>query len=339
MIAFKIVLEALMSQSRRNFLLGATAAVGTVGFDRQASSQNMTKVRVGTIPIVDSAPLMIGIAKGFFRDEGLDINTTPAPGGAAILPSLAAGQFQFAFSNTTSTLLAIGEGLEFKFVTAGCSTGPKGPDLAGLMARADSGIKSGKDLVGKRLAVNNRNNIMWIRAASWVDKTGGNAERVTFVEIPFPQMVDALMNGQVDAAMVNEPFLSVGKQNQGQKIEVVSWPMSDTAPNGVVSQYVATKDFIAQNPAVVEKFAKGFAHGTDWVLKNQGTPQWEQAVSAYTKIAPERLRGIALPIYDRVVEPQKIQDMIDLMRKYKILKADLKVSDLIHPTALKQYTF
>jgi hypothetical protein len=31
--------------------------------------------------------------------------------------------------------------------------------------------------------------------------------------------------------------------------------------------------------------------------------------------------------------------MIDLMHKYKILKADLKVADLIHPTALKQYKF
>jgi NitT/TauT family transport system substrate-binding protein len=302
-------------------------------------AQSLTKIRVGTIPIVDSAPLMIGIAKGFFRDEGLEVDTTPAPGGAALLPSLAAGQFNFAFANTTSALLAIGEGLEFKFVTAGCSTGAKGPDLAGLMARIDGGVNSGKDLVGKRVAVNNRNNIMWIRAAAWVDRTGGDAGRVTFVEIPFPQMVDALVNNQVDAAMVNEPFLTVGLQNHDDKVKVVSWPMSDTAPNGVVSEYVATKDYIAQNPQVIDKFARAFAHGTDWVLKNKGTTEWEQAVSAYTKIAPERLRGIALPVYDRVIEPRKIQDMIDLMHKYKILKADLKAADLIHPTALKQYTF
>ena len=54
------------------------------------------------------------------------MDTTPAPGGAALLPSLAAGQFNFAFANTTSALLAIGEGIEFKFVTAGCSTAAQG---------------------------------------------------------------------------------------------------------------------------------------------------------------------------------------------------------------------
>jgi hypothetical protein len=31
--------------------------------------------------------------------------------------------------------------------------------------------------------------------------------------------------------------------------------------------------------------------------------------------------------------------MIDLMHNYKILKTKLNVADLIHPTALKQYTF
>jgi ABC-type nitrate/sulfonate/bicarbonate transport system substrate-binding protein len=47
---------------------------------------------------------------------------------------------------------------------------------------------------------------MWIRATAWLDHTGGDADRVIFVEIPFPQMVDALVNNQVDAAMVNEPI-------------------------------------------------------------------------------------------------------------------------------------
>jgi NitT/TauT family transport system substrate-binding protein len=328
-----------MLRSRRKFLAALGAALGVSALPARPRAQSLTKIRVGTIPIVDAAPLMIGISKGFFRQEGLEVDTTPAPGGAALLPSLAAGQFQFAFANTTSALLAIGEGLEFKFVTAGCSTADHGPDLAGLMARVDGGINLGKDLAGKRLAVNNRNNIMWIRAAAWVDRTGGESERVNFVEIPFPQMVDALVNNQVDAAMVNEPFLTVGLQNHGDKVKVLSWPMSETAPNGVVSEYLATKDYIAQNPQIVESFARAFAHGTDWVLKNKGTPEWEQEVAAYTRIAPERLRGTALPVYDRVIEPQKIQDMIELMHKYKILKAKLNVADLIHPTALKQYTF
>lgn len=333
-----ILKEQHVKMNRRQFLGRTTGALAATSSSYRAFAQNTTKMRVGTIPIVDSAPLFVGIEKGFFGNLGLDIDTTPAPGGAALLPALAAGQFQAAFSNTTSTLLAMGEGLPFRFVTAGCSTGPKGPDLAGLMVRVDAPIRTGRDLEGKRVAVNNRNNIMWIRTAAWIDKTGGQASRATFVEIPFPQMVDALVGGQVDAAMVNEPFLSVGLQAQKDKVKVLSWPLSDTAPNGVVSQYVANKDWLEKNPELAERFARGLAKGVAWVRQNERNAEWEKIISGYTRLPAERLRGIALPVYDSVIDPRKIREMIDLMRRYKTLDHDLDVATLIYPTALRDFT-
>src|SRR5438309_863991 len=110
-----------VDSSRRKFVSIAAAAVASACAPA-VLAQSTTRLRVRAIPIVDSAPLFVGIEKGFFKEVGLEIDTTPAPGGAALLPALAAGQFQVAFSNTTSTLLAIGEGLTFRFVTAGCST-------------------------------------------------------------------------------------------------------------------------------------------------------------------------------------------------------------------------
>jgi NitT/TauT family transport system substrate-binding protein len=331
------VAEDAMDSGRRRFVSGAAGVLASLCAPL-GLAQSGTRLRVGTIPIVDSAPLFVGIEKGYFKEFGLEIDTTPAPGGAALLPALAAGQFQVAFSNTTSTLLAIGEGLPFRFVTAGCSTGAQGPDLAGLMVRTDSPIRSGTDLEGKRVAVNNRNNIMWIRTASWIDKNQGHSDRTTFVEIPFPQMVDALAGGQVDAAMVNEPFLSVGLQAHKDKVKVLSWPMSDTAPSGVVSQYVANNDWLTKNPELAERFARGLGRGVGWVRQNQGNPEWEKLVSGYTRIPPEHLRGIALPVYDSVIDPSKIREMIDLMRRYKVLNQDLDVSALIYPTALHDYS-
>ena len=61
-------LEGSMSRSRRAFLAGIGAAIGVSALGASVRAQSLTKIRVGTIPIVDSAPLMIGIAKGFFRD-------------------------------------------------------------------------------------------------------------------------------------------------------------------------------------------------------------------------------------------------------------------------------
>src|SRR4051794_37798647 len=58
-----------------------------------------TKVSVGVIPIIDVAPLYLGIAKGFFSKRGLEVKPVPAQGGAAIVPAVVSGSQQFGFSN------------------------------------------------------------------------------------------------------------------------------------------------------------------------------------------------------------------------------------------------
>ena len=180
------------------------------------------------------------------------------------------------------------------------------------------------------MRVNNRNNIMWIRAAAWIDRTGGEFERVAFVEIPFPQMVDALVSNQVDAAMVNEPFLTVGLQNHGDKIKVVSWPMSETRRNGVVSRISRDQGLHRAESAIGREICTGLCprHGLGTEEQGHGGMG-----AGRLRLYQDRSRAAArhrLPVYDRVIEPQKIQDMIDLMHKYKILKANLNAVDLIH---------
>src|SRR5215470_16817856 len=94
-----------MTLTRRRFTAAAATAAALPLVANNARAQ-ATKLRVSTIPIIDTAGLQIALAKGFYKDEGLEIDTTPTAGGAAGLPALAAGQVQIAFSNIISTVLA-----------------------------------------------------------------------------------------------------------------------------------------------------------------------------------------------------------------------------------------
>lgn len=320
-----------MRITRRTFgALGAAAVLAPA----IVKAAGLDTIHVGTIPIVDSTPLQAAIKYGYFGDVGLKVDTSPAPGGAANLPALAAGQFDFAFSNTVSTLLGTNEGIDFRFVTAGCSTGPVPPDLAGLAARTEDKIAGGRQLEGKRVAVNNRNNIMSVRTAAWIVKTGGDWQKVTYVEIPFPQMADALLAKQVDAAIINEPFLSLALHTHADRLQAIGWPLSQTAPSGVVSQYVSTQRVIDTKPKVVEAFAVALGRGVAWTRANIRKPDGEALISAFTRIPPDRLREIALPVYDSVVVPKKISDLADVMVKQKLLKQAPDLHVLIYSTAL-----
>src|SRR5688500_18059927 len=93
----RVVLRAVLAC----LLVVAAAVPGACGGDG-----DLDTVRVGVVPIADVAPLYLGREKGFFADEGLDVEPQPATGGAAITPAVVDGDLEFGFSNTISLLIA-----------------------------------------------------------------------------------------------------------------------------------------------------------------------------------------------------------------------------------------
>ncbi|WP_167784739.1 ABC transporter substrate-binding protein [Ramlibacter rhizophilus] len=313
---------------RRALGLAVAAAVFVAAGPALAQA---TKLRVSTIPIIDTAPLQVAMAKGFFKDEGLEIDTTPMAGGAAGLPALAAGQVQIAFSNIISTLLGAKQGLGFEIVAAGSGTADKAPDFGGLIATKAGGIKTGKDLEGKRLAVNTRNNIGWMYAREWVRSTGGDPDKVTYVEVPFPQMPDAVRGNRADAAFVMDPFMSAAVE-QGD-VQVIGWPWSDVQKRVPIAQYVATRSYIQQNPQVIEKFVRAYNKGVDWTNANKGSDEWLRIISGYTKLPPERIKGLVLPPFEKTVDPAALDRVVELMRKNGMIEGAFDAKPLLYKTA------
>jgi NitT/TauT family transport system substrate-binding protein len=310
----------------------AAGALALIGLAQQPALAETTKLRVSTIPIIDTAPLQAAIAKGFFAAEGLEIDTTPTAGGAVGLPALAAGQVQIAFSNIISIVLGAKQGLGFEIIAAGSDTGATPPDLAGLVAKKGSAIKTGKDLEGKTIAVNTRNNIIWLYARAWVAATGGNPDKVTYLEVPFPQMVDATAGGRVDAAFVVEPFYSAGVASG--KVQHVAWPYNVVQKNIPVAQYVATKSYIAANPGIIDKFVRAYNKGVDWVNQNKGSDEWVKIISGYTRLKPEQIKGLNVPAYLKTVDATRLDAVVALMKKNGLLEGNVDTKGLLYKTAV-----
>lgn len=308
------------------------AAVAVLGLLAHAEAEaQLTKVRVSTIPILDTAPLQVGIAKGFFAEQGLEVDTAPTAGGAAGLPALAAGQVQITFSNIVSIVLGVKQGLEFSIISGGSATAATAPDVAGMVTKKGSSLKTGKDMEGKRIAVNTRNNIIWLYARAWVLATGGNPDRVTYVEVPFPQMVDAVRGDQVDAAFVVDPFLAAGVKSGA--IEIIAWPYNTVQKRVPVAQYAAMKSFIQANPAVVERWVRAYNKAVDWTTQNKGSEEWLKIISGYTRLSPNQLRDISLPVYDKTLDPAAIEQVVALMRKNGMVEGSVDVKGILYKTA------
>ena len=124
------------------------------------------------------------------------------------MPVLQSGRLDVALSNTVSTLQAIGQGLDATVLAPGAVVRSAPPDTTTALLVLKDKINSIKDLEGKRVAVNVINSSAWLHAVAALDKHGVDWTKVRFTEIPFPQMNDPLLNGQVDGIGQVDPFRS-----------------------------------------------------------------------------------------------------------------------------------
>ncbi|MET7980204.1 ABC transporter substrate-binding protein [Streptomyces mirabilis] len=277
-----------------SFLVAASACGSSGGggaSDKNASSGGTTTVKVGVIPIVDVAPLYLGQQKGFFSKRGLKLSMTTAQGGAAIVPGVVSGQFQFGFSNMTSLMIAQSQNVPVKAVVNGvASTGVAGKDFGAITVKKDSPIKSAKELEGKKVAVNTLKNINETAVRESVRKAGGDPSKVKFVELAFDQMPAALDGGRIDAAMVVEPALATVK-SQGAT-EIAS-SLVDVAKDLTVAMYFTSTQYEQKNPDVVKKFQEATAESLAYA--DAHPDEVRQAVTTYTKIPAATLAQVTLP--------------------------------------------
>ena len=251
-----------MSRGLTAWVASVVLALGVVacGDDEEAPSagggggQETVTLKVGVIPSADVAPLYVGIKQGFFEAEGLKVEPQLAEGGAAIIPSVLSGDYQFGFSNTTSLIIAASKQLPVQIVSQGVLAGT-GPDDAwdAIVVRKGADIKTAADLEGKSVAVNTLNNIGPVTINNWVERNGGDYTKIKYVEVPFPDMGAALEAGRVDAAFTVEPAFS-GALAGGATTLFHSY--EEVAPNMTVATYFASDQYIAENKDVVERFRR-----------------------------------------------------------------------------------
>jgi len=193
-----------MMTTRTTFLAGSAAAALAGTVLRPAAVQAATPIRVAYIPIVDELPLYVGVDQGFFQKRNLDVSLTAVANQGVLISALQSGSAEMGSSVLVSMLPAQEAGIALAAV-ATCVQFPV-PKNVGMLARADSGIKSAKDLAGKKVAVAGLKSYFHIMALRYLGEKNVSAAGITFVEVPFPQMPDLLKAGQIDVAIIVDPF-------------------------------------------------------------------------------------------------------------------------------------
>ncbi len=290
----------------------------------QASAQTSATrtIKIGLLPIINVAPIFVGQEKGFFRDEGLTIDTKTFQGGAAITTAVISGDVDIGFSNVATQVIAHVQGAPVRIVATNDVSSSRAI-IDEIYVKANSPIKSLRELTGKRVAINALRGLPDLLLRASIDTDGGDSGKVTFVEIPYPQMGQVLAAGQVDAAYPSEPFKIIVS---GDGTRAVGNPrrLIEGAPYGI---WVASLSKIASDKDALVRFQRALAKSIEYSVANP--EEVRRVASSFTRINPDVLGRMQLPAWNASVDMPGLQNIIALMQKYEFIRKPIKAEETL----------
>ncbi|MDQ6918544.1 MAG: ABC transporter substrate-binding protein [Candidatus Dormibacteraeota bacterium] len=306
--------------------IGLLAACGgSTPSPAPAASLEPVTLTVGVIPIVDVAPIYLGVNQGFFKDQALTLSLKLAQGGAAIIPAAVSGDYQFGFSNTVSEILAQSKGLKLKIVSQGVQTGSDPNNDPWAILATNSAVSQCKDLEGKTVAVNTLKNIGEVSIKAACDKGGVDVSKFKLIEMNFPDMLPALQAGRIDAMWSAEPFVTQAKLAGAH---VISYNVVAVQAHLPVATYFATADYAGKNPGIVKRFVAAVNKSLDYANAHQS--EVRSIVNQYAKIPPAVLQAMVLPYWSHDLNKPAIDKLASLMVKYGLLTAKPDLAQLYY---------
>lgn len=273
-----------MKKFRKSLLLVAMSLVMIISLmgcssKTTTTNQNST-IRLGVMSAADSAPILLAQEKGYFEEEGVNLQLEIFTNGATKQSSIQAGELDAAMVSMIQFLNNVNAGLKAKITT---TTDGMFPIVLSKNFEEKKDVQVG---------------LMEVSVINYLaDKylTDYNVEKVFINEMPL--RMQALMENNIDMAVLPEPLAS-NAQLKGLEKRVYGNP-DDFTPNAIIF----TDEFIAKNPKTVDGFHKAYNRAVEDILKNDAEAR--DILISKLELSPEIKDLIVLPTYHKTRVPDE----------------------------------
>lgn len=210
------------------------------------------------------APQYVAIAKGFFEEEGLEINLTVGNGADKTMTAIISGDADIGLLGTEAGIYVYNEGRENYAMAFAQLTQRAGNFLVAREATDEfswSGL-AGATIIGGRAGGMPQMVLEYILRTNGVDPVN-DAEILT--NLQFTSTAGAFTGGIGDYTVEFEPSAYTLEQAGIGHVVASLGADSGSIPYTV---YMATKDYIEKNPDIIQKFTNAIQKGMTWVAEH-----------------------------------------------------------------------
>jgi len=289
---------------------GDRGAAGTPGLEK-------TVLNVAVDPGVDSAGFFIALDQGLFKAQGLTVNFIAATSSQAAIAGQVSGAYDITGGNYVSYIQAQQQGAANLDIFAEGSV--MGPGTQGIYTMPGSPVTTLADLKGQTVAIDARNNILYLLTASVLTEHGVAPDSVRFASIPFTEMPAELESHAVSAAVLPEPFASDAEEVQGG-VPLVDLDQGATT-SFPVEGYVVTKRWAARYPHTLAAFYTALEQGQRMADASRAAVESAMMdMPAPFGVSAETASVMALDSYPVSTGPAGSVDKVRLQRVVDVMK-------------------
>lgn len=231
-------------------------------------------------------PLWIAKEKGWFeeayKEVGVDVEWVEFQSGPPQFEGIAANKLDFTEVGNTPVIGGQAADVAFKEIALTAD----GYKTNAILVNKDSGIKSVKDLKGKKVAVAKGSSGFGF-LYQVLEQEGVDPDEVEIIQLQPDEARPAFENGSVDAWSIWEPFISIQLIQNDAEILINGEDIGKSS----ASFAIARTGIIEENPELVDIFLEVFARAAEWRMENK-----EEAITFFAE-----LRGLEPEVVDSVL--------------------------------------
>lgn len=320
---------------KRNIVLIGCIVFSFLAFSF-TSSWGLTTVKVGVLRLSSTAPIFIGMDKGFFEVEGIKVDPVWFKAAQPIAVATASGDVEVGATGLTAGLYnSIAQGMKISIVADKGREWP-GYKLTAIIVDADqwkAGLRELKDLKGKRVGITQIGSTFHYILGNLLEKKGMSLNDVKVVPLgSVASMRDTVISHQIESAFLVQPFVTAVEMSQAAN--VLLW-VGDHLPYQIAANFYGEK--LMKNRLLAISFMKGYIRSCryyyDHALMKKEGPRYQEILNIISKYTEEKTDAVALalPYMDRNGElySEDIQKQLDWYHRNGMVSKKMSSSEMV----------
>ena len=322
-------------------LMGATIAAGGLSAPALAMKK---KIKVGALRFTSHSGSFVAFERGYFADAGLDVEFKFFQAAQPMAVAIASGDIDYAVTAMSGGLISLADKGAIKVIGGALSeeAGIDGQKYLVSDAAFQAGVKTPKDLAGKRFAVT--------QAGSSFHYMGSKMAEAEGIEMSFTPLqkvgaiIGAMKSGQVDGWSI-VPHIAKPLAGSG-KVHIIG-NVADYIPNYQVTTVFTSAKNAASERGQTESFLAGFSRGVDdytsaMIDKTADQVAMVDLIHKYVytsrprdKAARSIINGSMRLNKEAALNLGSLKDQLSWFQLEKLVKSDIKIDQIVDQSYVK----